>query len=499
MASSKKMIGTIGLVSSAVLIACAGSAIAQTACRSSPGPDVIVGDITGPQNYAVDILKGFDSFSLGTTSCNQGLVNLNWYTSSNTTNPALFNDHPVIGGGIFKMKNGRFEQLGFSWLKHGFYALSQPLCCSPCNSTNGATLGVGCSDPYTASRNGTQGNLGPRWQVNPSTGDFPYPPANPAFSGSAARRVQIALTALEPSSATVRYFSEAQYVSPDDALANNKNNNSSYRQLSMADSGGATNRFNAAFIGSTAREKPAIQAWKDFDATVQLVSVDVPTAGTVVDGRFWVGSKVTDLGDGTWQYEYAIHNLNSDRAGGSFSVPLSPGVLVTDIGFKDVHYFDNDGVPINPAQPNSAASARNFDGADWTNSVSNGAVTWTVTQTFATNSNANALRWGTLYNFRFKANVGPAANRGTATLGLFKPVANGVLAVSVDTTDVPGTIPCPACAADFDLDGGVNGGDIAAFFTDYEAGGICADLDNDGGITGADVSVFFTSFEAGGC
>jgi len=60
MASSKKMIGTIGLVSSAVLIACAGSAIAQTACRSSPGPDVIVGDITGPQHYAVDILKGFD-------------------------------------------------------------------------------------------------------------------------------------------------------------------------------------------------------------------------------------------------------------------------------------------------------------------------------------------------------------------------------------------------------------------------------------------------------
>ena len=42
-----------------------------------------------------------------------------------------------------------------------------------------------------------------------------------------------------------------------------------------------------------------------------------------------------------------------------------------------------------------------------------------ATETHATNADANALRWGTLYNFRFDANAAPVA--GTVTLGLFKP------------------------------------------------------------------------------
>ena len=33
-------------------------------------------------------------------------------------------------------------------------------------------------------------------------------------------------------------------------------------------------------------------------------------------------------------------------------------------------------------------------------------MTWS-TETFATNQNANAIRWGTLYNFRFDADRPP--------------------------------------------------------------------------------------------
>jgi hypothetical protein len=58
---------------------------------------------------------------------------------------------------------------------------------------------------------------------------------------------------------------------------------------------------------------------------------------------------------------------------------------------------------------------------------------------------------------------------------------------------------CPACAADYDDNGGVDGGDLSSFFADFEAGESCADVDGNGGVDGGDLSMFFTVFEAGGC
>ena len=58
---------------------------------------------------------------------------------------------------------------------------------------------------------------------------------------------------------------------------------------------------------------------------------------------------------------------------------------------------------------------------------------------------------------------------------------------------------CSACAADYNQDGGVDGSDVEAFFTDWEAAGTCADVNQDGGIDGSDVEAFFTLWEAGGC
>lgn len=58
---------------------------------------------------------------------------------------------------------------------------------------------------------------------------------------------------------------------------------------------------------------------------------------------------------------------------------------------------------------------------------------------------------------------------------------------------------CAPCPADYDQDGGVTGGDLAAFFADFEQGLTCADVDQDGGITGGDIAAFFAAFEAGGC
>lgn len=58
---------------------------------------------------------------------------------------------------------------------------------------------------------------------------------------------------------------------------------------------------------------------------------------------------------------------------------------------------------------------------------------------------------------------------------------------------------CPTCAADFDNNGGVDGGDIGAFFAAFETGSTCADVDDNGGVDGGDLAAFFLVFEAGGC
>ena len=123
-----------------------------------------------------------------------------------------------------------------------------------------------------------------------------------------------------------------------------------------------------------------------------------------------MAAKATDLGTGFWRYEYAVNNLNSDRSIGSFSVPCAAGATVQNIGFHDLAYHGGDGI-----------GNTNYDGTDWPGAFAGGTVTWSTTP-FATNQNANAIRWGTLYNFRFDTNRPPTT--GSVTLGEFKVVVN---------------------------------------------------------------------------
>ena len=376
-------------------------------CGNNTGPDVIVGDLQDIANYAGQNVGGvdYDAVSFGTYSCNIGTVWVNWIANTN--------QHPVIDNNLYKYKvvngAGRFEQVGMSWLKHGFFALSNTLCCTGCQSTDGTHLGVRCSDPYTAARNGGQSGAGPRWQVNAATGVFTYPPANPSYSGSVARRCQVKVSDLEASSSSVHYFGEAQYVTQDDATAGNNDNNASYREVSVSGSGTA---WTFALLGNTVRESPAILAWQALDPAVQVANIDI--AG---DGRVILAWKVTSLGGNQWHYEYALFNLNSDLSIQALSVPKGSGVNVTNLAFHDISYHDGDGI-----------GSVNFDGTDWPATNGAASVSW-ATSTFAQNPSANALRWGTLYNFRFDANVPPST--GQLTLSTFKTVGNVQVAVGV--------------------------------------------------------------------
>ncbi len=434
----------------ALLVVSASEALGQ-----NPGPDVIVGDLIGLAKYGYAAGGAVGGYSIGTTSCNIGTADLLWIANSN--------QHPVIAQNMYRLKDGRFEQIGQSWLKHGFTALTQNLC-GTCNGHGGAVLGVGCSDPYSASLNGSQSGLGPRSEVNATTGYFIWPFGTRGQTGDAIyKRCQVHNDDLNPAlNAGALYYAEGHYVTPDDAAAGNGLNNASYRPFAV---GALTSTgYAMTFSGATVRTQPAIAAWKTQDASVNLGIVDVPA-----DGEFYLGAKVTDLGGGAYAYEYALHNLNSHRSAGAFSIPVESDAAVTAIGFHDVAYH----------------SGEPYDGTDWTASEVGDTLRWS-TQTFAQNANANALRWGTLYNFRFVCNRAPA--RREATIGLFRPGAPD----SVQVTTL-----APACLADLDADGFLTGDDAILFATWFEAGDLRADLDGDGFLSGDDFQLFVTHFESG--
>ncbi|MCX5688470.1 MAG: hypothetical protein NTV94_01535 [Planctomycetota bacterium] len=57
----------------------------------------------------------------------------------------------------------------------------------------------------------------------------------------------------------------------------------------------------------------------------------------------------------------------------------------------------------------------------------------------------------------------------------------------------------PVCPADFNQDGGIDGGDIESFFLAWEVGDAAADVNIDGGVDGADIESFFVAWQNGGC
>ncbi len=368
----------------------ANSCCTAGTCKfANKAPDVIVGDMPDSSTYAA--VGNIVAYSVGTTSCNLGSCWLNWKSG--------IAEHPVIGQNLFRLKNGRFEQVGQSWLKHGFTALQGTVCSTSCNAApDGTHLGVNCSDPYSSSLNGSQTRLGPKLDVNPDTGVYLFPDSRETRAGASSidKRLQAHTADVDPAqNSGAVYYAETQYVTHDDAMFKNNANNSSYRTCTF----GAGPSYTMTLTGSVVRQKTGIDAWKAADATV------VETQIGASEGLFILGAKVTSLGGGLYHYEYAVQNFTNNRGAQAFTVPLPPGTTVTNVGFHDVDYA-------------SSVPAEIYDGTDWTPTVTAGSVSWTTTP-YATNTMANALRWGTLYNFRFDANQPP----GTSTISLdyFKP------------------------------------------------------------------------------
>lgn len=367
------------------------------------GPDVTFCELYGLAQFGStgDIV----GLSLATTSWNVGDRDLLWYRSPDPR-------HPFIVMNLYRLMEGKFEQIGQSWIKHGFFALSNTQCGGSCTHENGHRggqwLGIGCTDTYGASLNASQSGLGPRYEVNPWTGEWEYedsvfdlggPPNN-----GIRRRLQVYDDDLDPAmNEGATYYGEGYYVCLDDV---NVMNSVSWKPVTVSGRRGdwdfgMSNRGTRPTIGF------AIDAWATAQQT--LLAQEIPVVEfESPDGRCILAAEATDLGGGRWHYEYALLNVDMDRQVGSFSIPVPSDADITNVGFHAVHHHDE---PFNLPTWREGEGRVPIDNDPWDAVVSPTAITWST--------DGNPLRWGTLYNFRFDADVAPAST--TATLGMFRP------------------------------------------------------------------------------
>jgi hypothetical protein len=401
-----------------------------------PGPDVIVGEIESVVQFGSAGTQV--GLAAGTDSCNNGDQPVDWFQLPNT-------DHPVVPQNLYRMSvgtfnNDRFEQIGHSWMKHTFFALEDTVCgaCNTNNCETGSHLCPGCSDPYTAGLNGDQNQIGSRAWVNPFTGSFPSGADNHSghVHDGVSHRIRVEVNDLNTTlNQGATYFGEAAYISPHEYTwcqthpgECNMYNNVSYRQFSVS---GTTN-FTFSPVAPTVRMQPAIMAWA---ATGAIVNQIQPDPGN--DGVWFIGYKVINPTPGVWHYEYALYNENLDRSIQSFSVPLGAGVNISNIGFH--------APPQEPGWANDGTfNSQGYSSAPWNVTQDAGSISWNC-ETFAQNQNANAVRFGTLYNFRFDADQPPQT--ANATVGFFKTGSPITVAIRAPAGGTPTPTPTPTATA----------------------------------------------------
>jgi hypothetical protein len=484
------------------------------------GPDItlcqLYGFSTPSTQRSGTFPTGISGGSVATTSWNIGTVNAQWQQAPDP-------DHPKIAMNLYRKRTftmsgvqiDRFQQIGQSWCKHGFFALSDEQCgphpfagqngvppwTGACASTNGTALGVGCTDTYSAGLNATQSRLGPRFEINPWTADWAsagsFLTAGPSNTPIRRRLQFLDQDCIAPAGETYAMYIEAQYVSWDDV---DFMTSVGHKPVSSYSWSGTA--WNFVTSGSTTDEVMgfAYDQWTGARQTmiaqsfpiVEKWTADADGPGGAIespDGRAMILSKVFNLGNGTWQYEYAVYNLDMDRQIGSFFIPIPAGVTITGIGSSAVFSHDE------PTNKTAVNGGKPIDNDPWPGLQGGSGVQWATDPYIPTGTASNPLRWGTMYNFWFTADTAPVD--GMSTVGLF--TAGPVTSLD-GVTNVPSAPPPPPhCLGDADGDMDRDFADVSmilARFGEVSAPGSASpgDSNNDGVVDFGDVTTTLSLF-----
>lgn len=432
------------------------------------GPDLICSEITGSTSYG--FVDGEVAYSFGTTLCNIGDAPVPF-------SPAT-NQHPLVVQSIYRLSNHRIEQIGIGFVRHTTIPLAGNACGLGCTPAGIDVLGAGCSDTSSSTINGFQGMMGPRTEVNAFTADYPYPFTSINQAGDAIyKRVQVALA--DVSDPDALYFVETQVIVPGETTADARNNNVSYRQVVFS-----PGSANATLVGPTYDQQAAIFAWRDHGNGIGMVDTEVMISESNMPGseeRFVLGSHAEELSPGLWRYDYAIFNMNGERGVRQIGITLSGDpssqILSTET-YAPLYHDELDEV---------------IEHTDW--SLRPDFEGLLETDTFDSNQNANAVRWGTTYGFAYEIQTQAFPTTEGLLVGFYGPGEPAVAEyIYAAVSPVHGD---PSCPADLNQDGGYNFFDVSLFVQAYNSMDPVADFTGDGLFNFFDVSLFIQIYNDG--
>ena len=304
--------------------------------------------------------------------------------------PYKNDQHPYLIWNVYRFNaDGSLEQIGRSSVKHAWLTTNGG-CLDSCNTSH--ILGRGCSDTYGTGNNDNPGDLGPRSEIVPATGIWgrcgsiwdPDCDGEEGNNGndSWTRRMKVRESQVDPTlHPGATYMVDSWYLAREDINIYN----------SMATLTGTPNYSGGSWSFSgqgNYRLGAAIDRWVDpTNPPANAMTSEL----AVNEGHAKVAVKATDLGDGTWRYDYAVMNFDFARAvlqGQGAGNGPNPRV-VSNRG------FDSFSIPLPSSQALVASRFSNgtFDNADaWTLDTSGDRVTWTAPE-------GATLDWGTLYAF----------------------------------------------------------------------------------------------------
>jgi hypothetical protein len=325
---------------------------------------------------------------------NTGTADVPWWRQFTAPQPPYGNDqHPYLVWNLYRLADGRFEQIGVSGLKHAFNSIN-----SGCPCASGNIVWVGCRDVYSIGSNDIDRFLAPRSEIVPASAKWGRCRSlfdsdcdqvqDGASDGPFDNRMLVNESDLADPDA--RYFIEAWYVVRDDV---DRFNTMGWREVDPAWSGTEWTFPNAGDYA----QGPALDAWTEDGGGAQWDRVIVETA----DGAVSVAVRAFDTGSG-WRYDYFVMNHDWMRAETAGAEPNLE--LLSNVGFTAVE------LPRDPAGTAGSLSSVRADrtrGSDWTAAVESDAVRWT-------DPGDTPLDWGRGFRFSLVADAPP----GPSTLRL---------------------------------------------------------------------------------
>ncbi|GJM09138.1 MAG: hypothetical protein DHS20C11_14140 [Lysobacteraceae bacterium] len=342
------------------------------------------------------------------TLVNEGTADVPWWTKFDDGNPPYNNDqHPFLVWSMYKLKDGRLDQVGFSEVKHAFFTVN-----TACDCSGGHILWLGCEDTYGVGTNESRGSLGFRQFIDPDKGiwrrcgsawdDSPVPGVGQCAgevsgdgnsdappTGDAYDR-RMTMLSSDVSDPDAEYLFQAWYVVRDDI---NIFNTMGFRGVDPSQSFTWTNGAGLTPYS----DGPVFDYWiPATKGTSTQINALVPTGGA---GSMKLGVNVVVEGD-MFRYNYALMAFDFNGEVSHVEIPGGLGAAFSDYQF---------------AAPYAATTA------DWTADLTDNVFA------FAPTVAEDNLKWGRMVTFSFLSPDVPVASTATITAG------NGTTTYEVET------------------------------------------------------------------